>query len=130
MEEQARQYFEQILTLAHIHLENVVIKAQDFSEQRALLQFEGMWQNHRIVVTEIVRPSSRAYAYYVLRNDQVVWAWDNAPDREALRLKFGKEFSKHIHDEIPHAHSRDGAIRLIPEKMFSEFVASLVKTGE
>ncbi len=130
MEEQARHHFEQILTLAYAQLEHVVIKSQDISEQRALLQFEGMWQSHRIVVTEILRRTGRAYAYYVLRDNRVVWAWDNAPDREALRLEFGKEFAKHIHQEIPHAHARDGSIRLTPSKTFSEFIAALVEAGE
>lgn len=130
MEEQAQQHFEQTLALARSQLEDLVIKSQDISEQRALLQFESRWKSYRIVVTEILRPTSRAYAYYVLRNNQVVWAWDNAPDRDALRLKFGKEFSKHIHEEIAHAHARDGSVHLMPSKSFSEFIVYLLKEGE
>lgn len=129
MEEQAKQHFEQILTLARQYFENIQIKAYDISEQRALLRIEAIFGKRRVALTEIVRTAGRAYAYYLLDEDQVILGWDNAPDRQALRLKYGKDFITHIHDEIPHQHLQDGTVTLTFEKTFVEFLDNLSNLG-
>ena len=129
MEKQAEQHFEQILTLAREHFENIQIKTYDISEQRAFLRIEATFGKRRIALTEIVRTTSGAYPYYLLDGDQVILGWDNAPDRQALRLKYDRDFTMHIHDEIPHQHLQDGTATLVLEKTFVEFLDNLSNQG-
>ena len=122
MESDAAHHLEQILNRVRQVCSNVVVREYDISEQRALLQLTAEFNGYRIAVTEIVRATSRGYAYYLLRGTLVVIGWDNAPDRLALRLKYGKDFTQHLYQEIPHEH-RGESVALTHEKTMDEFLA-------
>lgn len=126
MERNPSRHLEQILARAQETCTNVQVREFDISENRALLQLTADLGVYRIAVTEIVRRASRGYAYYLLRGNQVMLGWDNAPDRTALRLQYGGEFAKHIHQEIPHEH-RGGTIALTDEKTFDNFLDTAMR---
>jgi len=105
MDGAAERHFEQILKLAQEFFTEVEIIERDISASRALLHFTAKHQDREISLTEILLSEERRYSYYLLRENHVLIGMDNARDRAALRLKYGKDFSGHIQERLPHLHS-------------------------
>lgn len=95
--------FADIVAAAYACLTGVTV-ATDIDEDRALLTVEGSFDQLRIVIKEVVTPTLRRYAYYILDGSHVLVGLDNYPDRTALRLKYGDRFTAHLDDLIPHRH--------------------------
>jgi len=67
--------------------------------------------------------------YYQLRKGKVLRGYDNHSDRPALRLKYGREFTQHLYEPIPHLHEAD-EIALTDEMTFADFVAIITAEGK
>jgi hypothetical protein len=106
METKIRRYFDEIITAAKILLDNIEIE-EDLSFKRALLKIAGKRGTFEVKITEIFDEEKRKYAYYMINNGIVEFGCDNAPDKKALRIKYGKDYTKHINEPIPHFHGRN-----------------------
>lgn len=81
---------ERIIALAQATLESITITRRDEDEFRAILKLIGQYQAYQVHLSEVLRPDgSCKYAYYIIQAGQVLAGFDNAPDTEALRLKYG-----------------------------------------
>lgn len=118
------------------HIENLIFRANQLlvdctivrhheSLHRALIDLEGRWQDYRIILSEIHRiDQSVRYAYYVLDNEGgLIHGFDNSPDNQAIRLKYGLKWKQHLHEEIPHQHDADRNLTLMPVPMTFETFA-------
>jgi hypothetical protein len=85
----------------------------------------GQFGSYRVRLLEVVTSGGpRKYAYYVLKDQRVIAAFDNAPDPHALRLKYGNAYTAHRHEPVPHRHTADKAqIELTSEMTCADFVA-------
>ncbi len=117
MDAAAKRHLEQLLTLARAAFSDVVVIRLDVSEERALLRLKC-----RCGTAEIVTLTTRWYSYYRLREGKVLRGYDNYSDRPALRLKYGREFTQHLYEPIPHLHEA-GEVTLTGEMTFVEFVS-------
>jgi len=101
------------------------IVVRDEQPNRSLLELQAPYGPYRIRLLEvIVAGSTRKYSYCVLRGDHVIVGFDNAPDSQALRLKYGKEFSRYRHERIPHRHSTGKSqVELTTELTCADFIA-------
>ncbi|MDE3088009.1 MAG: hypothetical protein KGJ80_01315 [Chloroflexota bacterium] len=102
----------------------------EISDTRAVLKFRAQWKGKRIAVTEIAQPAQRSYSYYLLEGRRLLLGLDNAPDRPALRLKYGKEFTVHLYESVPHLHADPHKLELTDEKMFEDFVRMVLEFKE
>ena len=122
MDTAAKRHLEQILISARAAFSDVIVIRHDISEERAILKLECRWETNDIRITEIVTLNVRWYSYYQLREGKVLRGYDNYSDRPALRLKYGREFTQHLYEPIPHLHEAD-EITLTDEMTFAEFIA-------
>lgn len=106
METKIRRHFDEIVTAAKLLLDNIEIE-EDLSIKRALLKINGKLGGFEVKITEIFDEEKRKYAYYLINNGIVEYGCDNAPDKKALRMKYGKDYAKHINEPIPHFHGRN-----------------------
>ncbi|MCP4148453.1 MAG: hypothetical protein GY757_11970 [bacterium] len=105
MENKARTHFDEIINAAKEILDNIKIE-EDVSIKRALLKISGKYESFDVRITEIIDEKKRKYAYYLIDDGIVEYGCDNAADIKALKMKYGKEFIKHINEPIPHTHDR------------------------
>jgi len=128
VDREARRHFEQILTLAHQSFSDVKVRFYDISARRAILKVTGAYGDKRVEITEILTPQVRKYSYYLLRSDFVLLGLDNSADRQALRLKYGAEFTQHLYEPIPHLHTENKQkLALTGEKSFADFVEMVLE---
>ena len=79
-------------------------------------------------ILEIISPQGkRKYAYYVIRSKEVVAGFDNAPDPQALKLRYGKLYKKHRYEMIPHYHTKGKASLQLTEPMDVEQFLAWIK---
>ena len=98
--------FADIITAFQAVVQNVMIVRQEVDSQRAFLQLRGQYQDYQIHLREILRANgSRKYAYYVVREGQIIAGFDNAPDPRALHLKYGPAYVHHRSEAVPHFHA-------------------------
>jgi hypothetical protein len=95
--------FARIIALARAKLTDVRVE-EETNPTRAILSIEGHFAGYRVFIRETVTPTGRRYSYYVLKQAYVLFAFDNHADRYSLRLKYGEDFSGHLHEHIPHRH--------------------------
>jgi hypothetical protein len=121
MEGKIRRHFDQIVTAAKSLFNNIKIE-EDISVKRALLQISGKYESFEVKVTEIIDENKRKYAYYLINKGVVEYGCDNAPDIKALKIKYGKDYSKHLNEPIPHSHGKGKkTIELTDEMDAKEF---------
>jgi hypothetical protein len=100
------RHFAAVIDLARQKLDQVEIVQEDISPSRAILELHGLLSSYDIRIKEIFSAEGKLYSYYVLREGQVVVGLDNYPDRRILRERFGRQFSAHLHERIPHRHGQ------------------------
>lgn len=124
MAESPRDAFDRLILKVRAVLTEVQVIRRDERHARALLDIEGKYKNYRIIISEIRFPDgSVRYAYYVLdKNDHIVRGFDNSPDVRALKMRYGKDYKRHLHERIPHAHMSDGRIELTEHLNFDDFM--------
>ena len=119
------KHIETIIAQAQQALADVRIVRHDLGLRRALIDLEGSWNNYRIIVSEIHRADETVrYAYYVLDvNNQLLHGFDNSPDTQVVKLRYGLDWKPHLHEEIPHQHDANRNLTLTKESMtFSNFI--------
>jgi hypothetical protein len=98
----------------------------DVDVDRAILTIQGEFGHYRVFMKETVSPARRRYAFYVLSGDRVLLGLDNHADRQALRLKYGEDFTAHTHELIPHRHGPDkSTLGLTEEWTAQQFLSRL-----
>ncbi len=78
----------------------------DTDSDRSIVEITGYWESYRVIIKETHSSGLCRYAYYVLHDDSVLFGFDNYPDRQALRLKYGRTYIDHLHELVPHRHGR------------------------
>jgi hypothetical protein len=131
LEQRAERHFEQILIRARQVFDQIEILDQAFSPVSAVLKFRARWKNFLIAVSETIEADTRWYSYYLLIENRIAIGLDNFSDRPALRLKYGKDFVKHLYETIPHLHlDNKRKIELTDEKTFDDFVKMVLEFVE
>lgn len=105
MESEIRRHFDEIVTTAKSLLNNIKIE-EDFSLKRALLKISGNFESFEVKVTEIIDEEKRKYAYYLINKGVVEYGCDNASDIKALKMRYGRDYIKHLNEPIPHTHGK------------------------
>ncbi len=129
--DRANRRFTEIINLAKNRLKNVEIIENDISIQRALLKLKGDFNAFSVRITEIIDKKKRKYSYYVLKENEVIFGYDNAPDIRALKLKFGDEYHKHLNESVPHYHGKNKKeIKIGNEIQFEDFMSECARMVE
>jgi hypothetical protein len=103
----------------------VHVSVRDERPARAILKITANYGTYDLHISEIVLPiGDRKYAYYVLQDEDVIAGFDNAPDPEALKLKYGAHYGQHRLELIPHQHSTGKTgVSLTDAVSFDQFIA-------
>lgn len=115
--------FADIIAIAQETFENVEF-ARDATPARAILRLQGQYSAYRIAVTELRSENARKYSYYALKDDWVEVGFDNSPDPQVIRLKYGRIGQEHAGEGVPHVHLHNKTqLTLTDEMTFAMFVA-------
>ena len=122
MDAYATNDFADIIALAQETFENVEF-ALDATPARAILRLQAQYGAYRIAVTELRSANARKYSYYALKGDWVEVGFDNSPDPQVIRLKYGRIGQEHAGEGVPHIHLQDKTqLALTDEMTFAMFV--------
>ncbi|MGE0083321.1 MAG: hypothetical protein AB7S75_02765 [Desulfococcaceae bacterium] len=102
-----QSYFESLKNIVRKTLSYVSFERVEYNPQRALWEIHGTLGVCSIFMKEVFIRKGRMYSYYVIREGEVAFGFDNYPDRQALQQKYGKEFTYHIDELIPHRHGQN-----------------------
>lgn len=128
MDANLAKHFAGLIALAREVFENVE-ETVDMTPVRAIWRLQAQYAGYRIVVTELCSGALRQYRYYVLHGDWVEVGFDNSPDPQVIRLKYGRIGKEHAGECLPHVHLQDKTqLALTVEMTFPMFVA-WVKTN-
>lgn len=119
------EHFETLIQIAKTYLQNVRLARQTTFREYAVLELQGNWGNFRVIISEIHRcDKTIKYSYYLLdQHNEVITGFDNSADNLVLRLRYGSDWTAHLHEELPHQHTPDGNIRLTEWVDFEGFLA-------
>ena len=124
------EHFDRVLILCQTVCESVNLIIRDERPERALLKLTTRYGDFDLYISELVFPDeSRKYAYYVLQQQKVIAGFDNAPDPEVLKLKYGAEYVQHRLELIPHMHSVDKMTATLTDIMDVEQFLAWVQTN-
>ena len=118
---------DRVVSLFQATFEHSTILRREERSHLALLEMGGDYGVYQVRLREIWRADgSRKYAYYALRQLKVVVGFDNASDPRALRLKYGRDYTRHRLELIPHRHTEGKkAIELTDEMDCAAFIVWL-----
>lgn len=123
------EYLDDLVTLISRILRQAMVVRRDANPDRAVLDMVARHGSYEIRISEIMDTSGRKYAYYVLQEGQIVVGFDNTPDVQALRLRFGPEAKQHWGERIPHRHlANKSKIELTDEMTCRAFLVWLQTT--
>ncbi len=126
MAQPTRDHFAALTARVENTLENVSLKRIEYNPQRVLWEVRGSLGEFGIRIKEIFTKKGRLYSYYVIKSGEVVVGFDNYPDRQALRRKYGRAFVAHLDELIPHKHGpRKATFELGKEMTVEEFLKHL-----
>jgi hypothetical protein len=116
-----------LIAKAQATLQNVRLVRRDERPTRALIELEGRFHSHRIIISEIHLADGQVrYAYYVLdAENRLVQGFDNSPDIRAIKLRYGRDYRQHLQERVPHQHSADDSLMLTGPMSFDVFVVWL-----
>jgi len=114
-----RADFARIIALARAKLTEVKVEEQ-IDPTRAILNIDGRFAEYRVIICETMTPAGRRYSYYVLEQARVLFGFDNHADHHSLRLKYGRRFTSHLHELIPHRHGLDKVTTELTEEWTAE----------
>jgi hypothetical protein len=103
----------------------VQVLAYDERPARALILSNARYGDYDIYITEVVlSDDTRKYAYYALKDEQVIAGFDNAPDPDALKIKYGAHYTRHRLELVPHLHHAGKTqVSLTDALDFDQFIA-------
>ena len=123
MAKPTRRYFEALTALVREVLNEVSFTRMSHNPDRAIWETHGSLECFDIRLKEIFNRSGRMYSYYVIEADNVTVGFDNYPDRRALRQKYGRDFTAHLSELIPHKHgARKTTLELTSEMSVELFL--------
>lgn len=127
MEEARLRPFDEVVALLLRTFSRVVIRRRDESAEVNVLEAECAYGDYRILVSEILAPDGRKYAFYALDSQNtLVVGFDNSPDRRAAQLHYVPAYRQHIHERIPHRHDLSRQTLVLTEEMtLSDWIAWL-----
>ncbi|MBM3127266.1 MAG: hypothetical protein FJ009_01360 [Chloroflexi bacterium] len=126
MDRNIRAHFEKVIALAHARVTDVRVLQNDVTPNRGILQLRGKHNERDVWLKEIVAPSRKLYSYYLLDLGSVIVGFDNYPDLPALKMKFGKDYRRHLGDLVPHRHGKaKKTVMLTSEYGAEEFLENL-----
>lgn len=131
MDKGAREYLEAILKAIKTNFFNVEVQDFDFTAKRGYLKVTATYQDFSVSIREVINSKGREYSYYLLsQKNEVILGLDSSPNLHALKLKYGKNFSQHKNEWVPHQHTENKKItELTEEKTIFEFV-QMIKSLE
>jgi hypothetical protein len=127
MESKIRRHFDEIVTAARSLLNNIKIE-EDLSVKRALLKIGGTFEGFEVKITEIVDEEKRKYAYYLIHKGIVEFGCDNAADIAALKMRYGKDYIKHLNELISHCHGRGKKTTELTDEMDAQEFLKKIKS--
>ena len=65
----------------------------------------GNHRGFRVRLLQVVKGRQLKYAFYVLKGDSIITGFDNAVDWRAIKLKYGKDYTRHLKERVPHQHT-------------------------
>ena len=123
MDRPAREYIEELIKAAQTHFSALRVVQRDERRTRSLIELEGRWGSYRIIISEIILAEDIRYAYYVLdAENRLVQGFDNTPDVQAVKLRYGKEYRAHLGERVPHQHTATGDLSLTEPMTLSRFI--------
>lgn len=126
----AAEYFDRVLILFQTVCASVNLVIRDERPERALLKLTARYREYELCVSEIVFPNrSRKYAYYILQQQKIIAGFDNAPDPEVLKLKYGTEYVQHRLELTPHMHGVGKMTATLTDNMDIEQFLAWVQTN-
>ncbi|MBE2197586.1 MAG: hypothetical protein IAE79_03180 [Anaerolinea sp.] len=109
---------QEVIELCQQRLTAVTIARHTIREHVALVEIHVMYGRYAIHIREVCQADGvRKYAYYALQNDQVVVGFDNVPDPQALKLKYGALYTAHRLERIPHQHTAQKTAVMLTEEV-------------
>ncbi|GAK50946.1 hypothetical protein U14_02188 [Candidatus Moduliflexus flocculans] len=128
MDAHITKHFADIIAFAQIVFENVD-HSVDMTPERAILRLTAEYGAFRIVVTELFSENLRKYRYYALKGDWVEVGFDNSPDPQVIRLKYGRIGKEHVGEHIPHVHLQDKTELALTDDMTFQMFVEWLKTN-
>ena len=121
------EYLDSLIPAFSQAFKDAIVVERDDRPERCLLEMSGRYGQYRIRLLEIVSPhTSRKYVYYVLDGEHVVAGFDNTPDVQALKLKYGAKYTDYRSERIPHLHTENKTrVSLTDEMTLVSFIAWL-----
>lgn len=103
-----KESIEYVIAVAQEAFDNVLILRREARESLAILEINASYGPYKIYLREIWRAdNSRKYAYYVVLENRVIVGFDNASDPRALQIQYGKAYTRHRLELIPHRHNQN-----------------------
>lgn len=122
-----RSYFDSLTRLVRTVLETIALNRLDFNPDRVLWEIHGSKGEYQIRLKEIHTLAGRLYSYYLIRHNDVVVGFDNYPDRQVLRQKYGDDFQQHLFEQTPHKHGlRKTTLELTEDMSVEAFLAFII----
>ena len=126
MDQDPREHFETIITLARARLTEVRVIQNDVTANRAILQVHAKFRGWDVRIKEIRAPSGNLYSYYLLKSGVVTVGFDNYSDVRVVKAKFGRQYKRHLRDFVPHRHGHGKkTVALTAEFTAREFLENL-----
>jgi hypothetical protein len=124
MDRPVGEYINELIATAQATFRDVQVTRRDERPARALIDMEGWWGAYRIIISEIIlSDGSIRYAYYVLDADnRLVHGFDNTPDVRAVKLRYGREYRRHLGERTPHQHTADDSLSLTEPMTLGRFI--------
>lgn len=124
MEEAHTRYLDGLIAKICRSFDDVQVLRRDETQEVQILDVEGVYCTYRIVISEILSPEGRKYAFYVLdESDAVIVGFDNSPDHKVIRMKYGDQYRQHIGERIPHRHGyRRRGVQVTSEMTLEMFI--------
>lgn len=124
MDQHITDYFDDIIQNAQRLWQNIDYEINTTPE-RQILKLTAQYKQHRLFITELWSDQNRKYRCYLLRENEVIAGFDNAPDPRAIKMKYGG-LSDHIGELVPHLHLKNKTeLRLTDEMFFTDFLGWL-----
>ncbi len=119
-----KEAIEYVIAITRSTFDDVIILRREERKDLAILEINANYGPNKVYLREIWRAdSSRKYAYYIVLESKVIIAFDNAADPRALKLRYGKTYTHHRLEAIPHRHNKNKQeIALTPEMDCDMFI--------
>ena len=128
MEKKVEYCFERLMNLIYQKFQEVVIIKKDITSEVFILEVNCVYKSYKIVISEIVDPKGRKYAFYLLKDNLIIVGFDNSPDYRTIKLKHKENYKKYYYERVPHQHTYNKEeLYLTQEIQLEDFINWLEK---